>query len=598
MESLPSKPIHILELPKIENLSIRYVYNFFVSDESIDESGNEALNGVLSERFLRKGTVDKTNLNSRIPRYIEFDFKVQDVNKNFLNIRKQQNSELKSSRGEILEAIRDKKIITSGILDLERFSALTVSNRDIDLELEDLFRDVLNQYVTNEQSIQGAANRFSQKTKINSNFLSSYMISPGLNEKPIKNKASNFLENEKSSSSAARLNSAFLAQMLKKSYQRGTSLYSKKIASDYLDSSEQKKEDKEFEVTSSENILDVPFISRKSIGYDVFSSSGQIVGVIIEKTRIYNGKRYLMEPIVIASDNPQKAYDSKVAHGQTYEYVARTIAKLRVPVTTIEGRVYSQVILAASEPGQTIQVTLTEDRAPGPPQDVNYYFEYGTESLHITWAPPVNPQRDVKYYQVFRRRTIDEPFELIAHLDFDDSAIRNPPNEDIDPALMIAYPSMPTYFIDSEFNKESSYIYALMSIDARQISSAYSTQIRVSFDKSKNKIKKEFVCYAGSPKQYPNWNLKENFFVDSMKDSGHKSVNIYFNPETYTLIRKSGEKIPAFFSSTDDPHAKYVFQFINADRLLEQKFEAKIDTSRLKADRPNNQQTFEKDDDE
>ena len=68
---------------------------------------------------------------------------------------------------------------------------------------------------------------------------------------------------------------------------------------------------------------------------------------------------------------------------------------------------------------------------------------------------------------------------------------------------------MPTYYIDSEFDKTKTYIYALVAVDARQISSKYSTQIRISFDKSKNKIKKEFISYAGAPKQYPNWFLKQ-----------------------------------------------------------------------------------------
>lgn len=199
---------------------------------------------------------------------------------------------------------------------------------------------------------------------------------------------------------------------------------------------------------------------------------------------------------------------------------------------------------------------------------------------------------------MFRRKSIDVPFELIAHLDFDDSVIRSPAQERIDPTLMTTFSAMPLMYIDAEFNKSSTYIYAIVSVDARQISSGYSTQIKVSFDSTKNKIKKEFVCYGGAPKQYPNWTLKENFFVDSMKDSNHGNVNIYFNPEAYTLIRGNGEVIPTFYSKTDDSLAKYVFQFINTDRLLEQKFEVAIDDSNFKKDINTNQLNFGKDDDE
>ena len=69
-QSMPSKPIHFFDVPEIKSFSTKYSYNFFVSDESINETGNDALNGNLSSRFLRKGTADNSNMNSRIPRYV------------------------------------------------------------------------------------------------------------------------------------------------------------------------------------------------------------------------------------------------------------------------------------------------------------------------------------------------------------------------------------------------------------------------------------------------------------------------------------------------------------------------------------------------
>jgi hypothetical protein len=105
------------------------------------------------------------------------------------------------------------------------------------------------------------------------------------------------------------------------------------------------------------------------------------------------------------------------------------------------------------------------------------------------------------------------------------------------------------------------------------------------------------ISYAGAPKQYPNWELKENFFVDSMKDSSHSNVSIYFNPEAYTVVKGNGESFPAFSSTTVDPLSRYVFQFINTDRLLEKKFEAKIDDSNFRKDLVENR-SQEKDDDE
>ena len=77
-ESIASKPIHFFDVPEVKNFSASFVYNFFVPDESIDESGNESLNGNLSDRFLRKGTIDKKNINSRVPRNVELSVSLGD----------------------------------------------------------------------------------------------------------------------------------------------------------------------------------------------------------------------------------------------------------------------------------------------------------------------------------------------------------------------------------------------------------------------------------------------------------------------------------------------------------------------------------------
>ena len=70
--------------------------------------------------------------------------------------------------------------------------------------------------------------------------------------------------------------------------------------------------------------------------------------------------------------------------------------------------------------------------------------------------------------------------------------------------------------------------------------------------------------------------LKENFFVDSIKDSTHKQLTIYFNPETYGLITDGGNEISAFCTTSMDPYSKYVFQLINTDRLDEAQVEVVI----------------------
>ena len=596
-ESMPSKPVHLFDVPEVKAFDAEFKYNFFVPDEKVDESGNEAVNGNLSTRFLRKGTADTTNLNARIPRLVEFSFSFADTKKPILGTRRQRKSSFAMTSKEILKALNNRMIVTEDDASENRYTSLCISNESYDTTLENFMRMTLNKYVVDEASVQDAVIELAKNTNVNSDTISKRMVPPSLNEKPTSKGRKRFDNQVRKVKNVVQLNSSYAPMILRKSAERGTSLNDQSLLSDYLISISEQQDSTDFDVTQEENIFDIPVIDQERARSSRFTSEAGVVGLIIEKFRVYKGKKYRMPPVVVSGRRPEKGYDSQVAYGQTYEYKVRTLAKFRVPATMPDGRTYIQTFLVASKPSQVIQLTASENRPPTIPQDVNYYYEYGDDSLYITWAPPVNPQRDVKYYQVFRRKSLDEPFELLAQLDFDDSVIRTEPKEDVDPGSMMSYSSMPTYYIDNDFDKSSSYIYALVSIDARQLSSPYSTQTKVSFDKSKNKIKKEFVCYSGAPKQYPNWTLKENFFVDTMKDSSHDKVSIYFNPEAYTLIRSNGEAIPAFYSKSMDPLAKYVFQFINTDRLLEQKFEATIDDSNFVEDR-GTEQELEEDDDE
>jgi hypothetical protein len=598
-DSMQSKPIHFFDVPEVKSFAADYRYNFFMSDESIDESGNEALNGNLGTRFLRKGTADQTsNLNARIPRYVSFSFFLGDSKKPMMNSASAKTA-LKMTKDEILNALNKGLVVTEDDASESMYHSLTIGNAGLSSELENFMRLTLNRYVVNEASIMDAVNEFAQKTSVNSNKIS-LMTPASLNDKPqtsaFKSKKA-FSEMEKVKSQV-QLNRTYAPMMLRRPIENGLSLLDKELTSNYYTAISRTGPDKNFEVTEEENIFDIPPMSQQKTNSPLFVPLATTVGVLIEKSRIFKGKRYPMPSIVIAGDKPTEGYDSQVAYGQTYEYVCRTLAKFVLPATTDDGRTFIQSFLVASKPTNPVSITLTESRPPDHPQDVNYYYEYDTDSLYITWSPPANSQRDIKYYQVFRRSTTSEPFELIANLDFDNSVVRSDPVERIDPTLTKSFKDMPTFYIDHEFDKTKTYIYALVSVDARQISSTYSPQLKISFDTSKNKIKKESVCYGGAPKQYPNWTLKENFFVDSMKDSSHQRVNIYFNPEAYTLIRGNGDVIPAFYSTTIDPLSKYVFQFINTDRLLEQKFEVVIDDSNFKKDSDTNNGILGKDDDE
>jgi hypothetical protein len=86
-------------------------------------------------------------------------------------------------------------------------------------------------------------------------------------------------------------------------------------------------------------------------------------------------------------------------------------------------------------------------------------------------------------------------------------------------------------FLDDDFTKDSKYIYALCSVDAHCLTSNYSEQVEVTFDRFKNKLNKKRISNGGSPKAYPNLRLLTETFVDLVLDKNHKSVKIAFTPE-------------------------------------------------------------------
>ena len=576
-ESIVSRPLHFFDVPEVTSLSAGFSYNFFVADEKINESGGEAINGNLSTRFLRKGTVDTTNLNARTPRYIKLDFGVQDTKKSMLATK---NSAIKSTRSEIKKALGEGKIYTETQAAGVDFDSYVFSNEQLQVNLENFFRRRLTSFGEEEASPLELLTMLSEESEVDSDLLES-LLPPTIrlsdNESEIP-----FFENEKREYVIGLLNTSYSPTMFRKAAEVGNSLRLDDTTYKFCSAIDALQPDLNKYVSNAEYLFDVPFIDVELTEDANFVAQADVVGFVFEKTRIYQGKRYPMPPVIAVGPNIRTAYDDEVAYGMTYEYCARTIAKFRVPLTDYDtGEVFIGTFLLASRPASEAKTTITENRRPEPPGDINFYYNYDDDNLSVTWAPPVNPQRDVKYLQVFRRSTTDESFQLLVHYDWDDSVIRSQTKEYIDPDLMQVKTCMPTYYIDSEFDKTKTYIYALVAIDARQLSSEYSTQIRVSFDESKNRITKEFVSYSGAPKQYPNWYLKENFFVDSMKDSTHSNLSIYFDPEAYTLTRGSGEDIPAFCTTSLDPLAKYIFQLINVDRLDEAQISVTIDESRL-----------------
>ncbi len=291
-------------------------------------------------------------------------------------------------------------------------------------------------------------------------------------------------------------------------------------------------------------------------------------------------------PSVLIEDLSIDNYeDTEIMYGYTYKYTISVVYAVKFyKLLGTDGQVQNSMYVMSSRRSPFITVTAVERVAP--PAPLGLGFHYTNEGLLISWHNAPNPQEDIKRYQIFRRKSIEEPFILIGELDFDDSIIKTKRGEYIPDFLRMRVDHKPSWFTDESWDTSSEFIYAVCSIDAHDLSSGYSEQIKVSYDRAEALIKTSLISGYNSPKQYPNFNIPGNIFTDSIKDSGHKKLKIYFDPEYLKVtgivdedsrVEKNLEHLPLLdYSHTRDE--TYQIQLINLDRQKSQTIKIKVST--------------------
>ena len=270
------------------------------------------------------------------------------------------------------------------------------------------------------------------------------------------------------------------------------------------------------------------------------------IGFIVEKYEIVTNaetstwERVRHDDIIVEGYNTTKIIDPKIRYGGTYIYNVKTVCLTRFEafredaVDDVEDQVVMATVLMSSA-GHPIKVDCLENIPPNPPQNLRFQWDYANDALLIFWEEELNPQRDVVRYQIFKRKSVKVPFTIVRELDFDHSTSKVTPREKTPRDKVTKVPGPVKFYRDTTFTKESDYIYTLAAIDARGLTSNYSVQFRVTFDQAKNKIKTELISQSNAPKPYPNIYLNQDLFVDTMKDSGHTRMRVFFDPEYYDV---------------------------------------------------------------
>jgi len=328
-----------------------------------------------------------------------------------------------------------------------------------------------------------------------------------------------------------------------------------------------------------------------SITQGVFPPTVEVCGYLIERHVQESDGTYTFEKIIpITSVTKSTYHDHQVTYGKIYKYTIKSVFFLN---TTDPSGTYNTVnlvtYLISSRGSPFIEVSCNEVTPPPPPENIQFFLSSGQELL-IFWDMPHNLTGDIKRFQVFRRTALSDPYTLISEIDFDDSEELTYRTETV-PSFTNEKKDWPTvHYTDTEFEFDKTYYYAICSVDAHDLSSPYSTQFKVSYNRIEGKMETTIIGWAGAPKPYPNFTLKETLIVDCIKDSGHSKLKVYFDPECLILngpIIKSGggkervtsARVRENFIETNSRIKKataqpmYKMQIINLDRQLDQKLD-------------------------
>ena len=604
--SSTSDAVFSIRIPKILNPQISFTYNYYTQDESVNEiSGIPDYVIGLSGQNVPTETLSFTR---KVPRFIKISWNSPDpISSN-------------SSPSAIKISDNLDKIVTEDYMVSSKYLPYSFSNNN---KIEDAFRDINKDGIldlgtsqaTNidnyNNSLVGSISQnlsVSQKAELLKQISSVVSNIEKMADRSSQTMGLGFINDE----GQEIIGVSGLDKILQQSEVITTQINSLVVSDLFVSSSLPDKVLQEFndaytkaesfnylsKIASDVNdqaVIPVE-IENYSPASGPFVTQTKMIGYIVEKYEKTSDGFVKKESYPFDSILNNEFVDFRVKYGSTYWYGIRTVASVK-SLAVYDSGLYTPSVkkityLIASKP-VFISIDCFENVPPPPPRDVYFNWDYRNNRLLINWENPYNPQRDIKQYQVFRRASINEPFELIGQKHFDKSSRlyfsgetvdgNNPgtTNEDMQLIEKSDYPITThvdrQFKIDTETLTSSKYIYTIASIDAHGIISNYGPQYEVVFDFYKNKLIKTPVSLGEAPRQYPNLFLRKDLFKDTIKTSGESSMvmKLYFTPEYFKLINENNQTQQVVMTEQDNSY--YQLQFINTQNQKSQVIKIKID---------------------
>jgi len=608
----PSTPVTLVNIPEVARAEAKFVYNYYVRDERTNSNGNLGVIDLGNPSQEQQGVAK----SSKLPRYNRLSVtapKFQNEDKMLAGIAQSMGKNLISDN---LSYLQFESAISSA-----RFSGIRLQDNQIDQS----FYYALSSSI----SFFGADSVTSgnQQSEVIATYVSSSQAF-GPDGQNLRDALSNLqaqgvsyaptdVRNETASDAFRsvrfinfnmNINNLLVSNMIQGALTDKTNIYEDEIES--LESSAIQIQSDAIAFATpgvvQEDEYNIPVVSLDDFSTsesDVstggpYDEGSYPIGYYIEKFEIVkkdeegNYDRVVHDPLIVNSFGDLNLQDSSVKYGGTYLYNIRTVALTRFEAfrTDSTGDTSDEVVVAiimVASKGVMVRVQCTENIPPEPPGNVSFKFDYANDNLMIFWEEPLNPQRDVVRYQILRRRSTDVPFTLIRELDFDKSTSKVEPVEKAPENLILQVGGARKFFRDEAFHKDAKFIYSICCVDARGFTSNYSAQFEVSFDRMRNKIILNLVSKKGAPKPYPNIYLNQDLFVDTIKDSGHSRMRIFFDPEYYDVFKTASEDKDVYYDGDLIRTSKqteslnligdnYKLQIINVDNQMSQLIDIKI----------------------
>lgn len=600
--SFPSRPSMVVDTPEVRNFFGKFVYNFFTPDERVNDEGD------VPKSFLKKGSdfFDNagTDVLSKIPRFVRLKWSPVKINEPEFGLEPlfKTNSSGLSVENQNYISRNISKILKEEEFGNFGFSGMEFQDTAIDGKLHLLVSGTVSKLVnSNNITLAKTVNEQLEfiAGKIDTNHVSlldvSKFLAGDISDEDLPNQtiidaltdlrssgARFYSENEqteliekkfealKKVKTRVRINNKFIKTFLTSISTDPLGFFADEVGP-LLSNADQIQADS-IQNSNSDSISEAEFdvsvepIALRSAPKDsLFLPTRKHVGYIVDKyQRNSNGTLTELDPIILENENTTSTLDYRIAYGASYVYQIRAIYLLEFQsFSDQDDQIAISTILVSSSPSQKIIVNAEEVVPPPVPSDVNIFWDFSKQAPCISWSFPVNSQRDIKRWQVFRRKTINDPFELLIELDFDNSVVPTQNFEKANINLRKKLTSPQNFWLDTEFKKDNIFIYTVVSIDAHGMSSNYGIQFEVKFNRYKNNIEKRLISGSGAPKPYPNMFLNADTFADVIKDSNHKKMKIYFDPEYLEVIRRGRKSDPVI--GTSDNGTSYKMQMINVD---------------------------------